>query len=104
MAHSGEARWAHAAGLVALSSAQTIQALNQAEETYKDLLEVYNYAGGSDQAMADLLFDASPADASSVALVADLRAAITALHELWQAMNNGVIAQSDRDALLRRMA
>ena len=44
------------------------------------------------------------ASAEEVAKVTDLRAAITALHDLYQAMNDGVVSQADRAADLRRMS
>lgn len=104
MAHSSEMRWAEAAQKVANAASLTIDSLNIAENSYQELLEVYNYAGGTDQTMADMLFEVPTADAGQVAMVADLRLCITALHELYQALNNVTITQADRAALLRRMS
>jgi len=44
------------------------------------------------------------ADAEEVAKVTDLRAAITALHDLYLAMNDGVVTQENRVDALRRMS
>lgn len=113
MAHSSELRWQGAADAVASQAFQTLRALNDAEQTYQDLLEAYTYAGGTDQAFADLLFQevngnpdpiADTATAEQVALVADLSLAIQALHELYQAADNQVVAQEDRLTQLRRMS
>lgn len=104
MAHSSESTWASAADAVSLSALSVITELNRAEETYRDLLEVYNYAGGTDQGLANLLFGVDPAPPEMVSKVTDLRLAITAMHELWLALNNGTVSAADRDLLLRRMS
>ena len=113
MAHSSELRWQGAADAVASQAFQTLRALNDAEQTYQDLLEAYNYAGGTDQLFADLLYAdvieseaRNPAEATTeeVAKVADLRQAIQALHELYQAADNVAVAQEDRLSQLRRMS
>lgn len=113
MSHSSQLRWQNAAQDVTTSAAQTLRAIVDAEEIYQDLLEAYNYAGGSDQAFADLLFQddngnpdpiTDTATAAQVAIVTDLRLAIQSLHELYQAMNNVAVAQEDRAARLRRMS
>lgn len=105
MAHSSEADWTTEASKVSQIAQGVIEHLNLAEETYQNLLEIYNYAGGTDQLAADLLFQTAPgtADAAQVAKVTDLRLCIVALHEMWQAMNNTAVAQADRAAVLRRM-
>lgn len=103
MAHSSEMTWSDAAGRVALSAQSTMAALQAAEEIYQDLFEVYNYTGATDQSMANQLFEVTTADSTQVAKVTDLRLAITALHELYQAMTNVAISQADRTAPLRRM-
>lgn len=103
MAHSSEMVWSDAAGRVALAAQQTMAALQAAEEVYQDLLEVYNYTGATDQDMANQLFEVTAAPAEQIAKVTDLRLAITALHELYQAMTNVAISQADRTAPLRRM-
>ena len=115
MAHSSELRWSDAAQEVGTIAAQTLSSLNTAEEIYQELFEAYTYAGGTDQAFADMLFQdingiveptpiTDTASAAQVSLVADLRVAIQALHTLYQGMNNVLIAQEDRAASLRRMS
>lgn len=56
MAHSSEMRWAQASGQVSRAAETILNELTSAESVYQDLLEVYNYSGGNDQVMADLLF------------------------------------------------
>ena len=113
MAHSSEMRWVGAQAAIADAANGTLKALNNAEETYQDLNEVYQFSGGTDQLMADQLFldiivdeARSPAVANiaEVARVTDLRLAIQALHQLWEAMTNVLVTQADRAALLRRLS
>ena len=113
MAHSSEMRWPEASVKISQAAYSVLQGVMDAEETYQELLEVYDYSGATDQAMADMLFQdvngnpdpiTGSATAAQLALVADLRAAILALHQLYEAMNNGVVTQADRTAVLRRMA
>ena len=113
MAHSSETTWGDAGLSIAKASKAALAALGDAEDVYQELNEVYAYAGGTDQLMADLLFSdliadeqRNPAVASTeeVEKVMDLRAAIQALHQLYQAMNNVATTTADRAALLRRMA
>ena len=113
MAHSSEMRWVGAQASIADASRITLKALSDAEETYQDLNEVYQFAGGTDQLMADQLFRdiiesearlPAVATATEVAQVTDLKVAILALHQLWQAMTNVAVTQDDRAALLRRMS
>jgi hypothetical protein len=107
MAHSSKLLYDEAEQMVADRAQQTLRALQDAEEVYQDLLEVFQYSGGTDQLFADQLFQdvqAPPAPADQVAMVADLRAAIVALHELYQAMTNVAVTTADREADLRRMS
>lgn len=114
MSHSSQSRWENAAQAVSTQCAQLLRALVDSEEVYQDFIEVYNFAGASDQAFADLLFrDQIPPTGSPETRVAnseqidcarDLRLAIEAMHELYQAANNTVIAQEDRASVLRRMS
>lgn len=113
MAHSSELLWKQASAEVAAASQEALTALVNAEQRYQDLLEAYNYAGGSDQLFADLLFSdliqdeaRNPAEATvaEVAKATDLRNAITALHELYGALTNEVTSTADRATDLRRMS
>lgn len=114
MSHSSQIRWEDAAQVVTTQAAQTLRALLDSEEVYLDLLEAYTYAGGSDQDFAELLFQdelvlsGSPetlvATQEQIDKVTDLRLAIQALHELYQALNGVAVTQNDRSAALRRMS
>ena len=113
MAHSSEMRWIGAQAAIADAASTALSTLDDAEAVYQDLNEVYQYAGGTDQLVADQLYldiitseARSPAVASpaEVAKVTDLKLAILALHQLWQAMTNVSVIQADRAALLRRMS
>lgn len=93
--------------------ADIVRALWQMEEGYQELLEIYQYAGGTDTLMAELLFKediesrSSPENvpsAEELAKVADLVAALQAAHQLYQCANNVATTQADRMALLRRMS
>jgi hypothetical protein len=106
-------RWQNAAGFVATAAANTLNALNSAEEIYQELLEIYNYSGATDQLMADLLFaDVIAAEARNpavatveeVAKVTDVRLAIQALHDLHLALDNNALTADDRGTKLRRMS
>jgi hypothetical protein len=102
------------------NSVQTLNALNLSEEAYQDLLELWSFAGGTDQLVADqLFFDVwsvrvsdpignpdvvdTQANAREVTMVADAKAAMLALHQLYEALTNVVVTQSDRISVLRRM-
>ncbi len=113
MAHSSQMRWVGAQAVIEDAARTTLSALNNAEEVYQELNEVYQFTGSTDQFMADQLFAdiiaseaRNPAEANTeeVARVADLKAAILSLHQLWQAMNNVATSQEDRTALLRRLS
>lgn len=113
MAHSSTMRWDEAQNLVSASAQELLDALLRAESRYQELFEVYQYSGATDQALADQLFQdlngnpvpiTGTATAEQVAMIADLRAAIQAMHQLYEAADNVVTAQADRIALLRRMS
>ena len=112
MAHTSEIRWNDIAQLVSSSSEEGLKVLSNAEELYQDLLEVWTYAGGTDALAAELLFkeeieargSGASATQEEIDKVADLKAAMTSLHELYQALNNTAIATEDRAAKLRRMS
>lgn len=128
--HTSEKRWRSNQGqdsgagvseIVKTSCIMALDSLSQAEIMYQDMLELYQYAGGTAQLLADQLFyedwsvrESDPignpgvldteANAAEVAKTTDLIAAATALHELYQAMTNVAVTQSDRAAALRRMS
>jgi len=88
-----------------------ITTLNGVEEAYQQMQEIYTYAGGTDQLLADLLFTEdiaergdSVANAAEVAKATDLVAAMSAAHQIYQAADNVAVTQSDRFSALRRMS
>ena len=128
--HTSEKRWRSnqtndsgtGVSILVRDSAETvISALSQAEIQYQDLLELYAFVGSTSQLLADQLFyenwsvrESDPignpgvldteANAAEVSKATDLINAVTAMHELYEAANNVVVAQEDRFAQLRRMS
>lgn len=112
MSHTSEKRWNGISGNVSTISFSLMQALNEAEEAYQQMQEIYIYSGGTDTSLAELLFQEDIANRSSpenvvsteeITKATDAIAAMTAAHQLYQAANNIVVAQSDRVTDLRRM-
>jgi len=56
MSHSSEKRWEEVSIQVSEAATKMVDGLLEVESKYQDLLELYSYAGGTPQAMADLLF------------------------------------------------
>ena len=128
--HTSEKRWRNnqtnesglgVSELVTESCNGVLRGLEEAEMKYLDMLELYTYAGGTAQLLADQLFyedwitrETDPignpgvldteANATEVAKTTDLINAVTAMHEIYQAANNVIVAQEDRFAQLRRMS
>ena len=128
--HTSEKRWRNSqtrdsgvgvSELVSGAAQTVIDGLSSAEILYQDLLELYTYAGGTAQLLADQLFyedwsvrESDPignpgvldtaANATEVAMATDLIGAVTAMHELYQAANNVAVAQEDRFSQMRRMS
>jgi hypothetical protein len=112
MSHTSEKRWNGISSEVEVVSGALMQALNNAEEAYQRMQEIYIYAGGTAADLAELLFKediafrSSPdnvANAEEIAKATDAIASMTAAHELYQAANNIAVTQSDRVTNLRRM-
>ncbi len=102
------------------NAVQTLNALNISEEAYQDLLELWSFAGGTDQLVADQLFFEvwsirisdpvgapgvvdTQANTQEVVIVEDAKAAMLALHQLYEALTNVAVTQVDRISILRRM-
>ena len=128
--HTSEKRWRNnqnpdsgtGVSLLVQNAAETvISGLSTAEIMYQDLLELYAFVGGTAQLLADQLFyedwvnrESDPignpgvldteANAAEVTKATDLINAVTAMHELYQAADNVVVAQEDRFAQMRRMS
>ena len=128
--HTSEKRWrsgqtadsgAGVSELVSGACEQMTHALELASSSYNELLELYQYCGGTAQGLADQLFyedwsvrESDPIgnpgvlDTQANAIeVEKAQAAIDAmavLNELYQAANNVAVAQSDRMADIRRMS
>ena len=129
-AHTSEKRWYRnmnpngnesVADRVQSIALNLLGALNDGEEGYQEMQEMMAFAGGTPQLLADQLFkevwenrESDPqgapgvfdtqANAAELAMVNDAIAAVTSIHELYQALTNQVVAQEDRLADLRRMS
>ena len=128
--HSSEKRWRSnqtndsgvgVSELINESCVGVLRGLEDAENKYQDLLELFQYAGGTAQLLANQLFyedwsvrESDPignpgvldtqANATEVAMVQDAIDAAAAIHELYLAMTNVAITQADRAAAIRRMS
>ena len=128
MAHTREKRWSSyraADGSIEKGvndtvgevSERVIKSLLEGEELFQQLTEMWTFAGGTDQAMADQLFKDSwinrdsdgdgnmdtQANAEEVAMASDAKTAMVAIHNLYQALVGETIAADDRGSKLRRM-
>jgi hypothetical protein len=128
-AHTSEKRWYRnqningndsIADMVQVAAVNVIKALENAESMFGEMQELFAYTGGTMQGLADQLFKEkwsarlvdpqvpdvyeTQANATELGMTQDAFDAVTAMHELYQAMNNVAIAQEDRLAQLRRMS
>jgi len=129
-AHTSEKRWyANQNPTGNLSIADAVQAAGQnvissleaAESMFGEMQELFSFNGSTMQGLADQLFrekwsirEPDPvgapgvfetqANATELAMTQDAFDAVTAMHELYGAMTNVVVAQEDRLAQLRRMS
>lgn len=110
--HTSEKRWEDVSTRASNEVTTLINVITQAEEQYQQMLEIYNYAGGTAISLAELLFKEDIAARTSPDNVAsqeeidkatDLINAMTAAHQLYQAANNVAILQADRLTDMRRM-
>ena len=110
MSHSSEKRWHDASSEASQVANDIVTTLNSGEEKYLQLLEVFTFAGATDAGLAALLFkehisaraDTGPT-ADEIVMATDLKNAMIAVHELWQAANNVAVAAAQRAQTLRRM-
>lgn len=129
-AHTSEKRWYRnqnpegnesVATQVQAISKNILSALNEGEEAFQEMNEMNTFAGGTPQLLADQLFlekwtgrESDPvgapgvldtqANATELGMVTDAIAAVTSVHELYQALTNVLVTQQDRLADLRRMS
>ncbi len=125
--HTSEKRWdSNVFGdsgigvLVRDASVSAVDKLTAAENLYQDLVELWDFAGGTDQGVADQLFFeiwsvrvsdpiGNPgvvdiqANSVEVDMVKDAKAAALAFHELYLALTNVAVTTKDRVTTLRRM-
>lgn len=108
---SGDKNYTGISEVVSEISNNLVVTLLDVEEKYLELLEIYNYAGGTTTDLANLLFKEdiearaeSVANAEEIAKATDLVAAVTAAHEVFQCANNVTTTQEDRLSKLRRMS
>lgn len=88
--HTSELRWSEVGATVSNVAEGLIEVVNRAEERYQELLEAYQFAGGTDEAFADLLFrDAgvSPVTQEMVDRARDVRLAMVAAHDAFVALD-----------------
>lgn len=121
LGHSSEKRWDDISSIVQNRASILLSEIQLGEEEYKDLLEVFTFAGGTDQLLADQLFfelwfervsdpigapgvEDTQANAAEVAKVADLSATMLSVHQMFLAMTNTAVATKDRAADFRRMS
>lgn len=128
--HTSEKRWRTGqtqdsgqgvSDMVQGAAEQVTRALELAESTYIELLELYQYCGGTAQGLADQLFyedwsvrESDPignpgvldtqANALEVEKAQAAIDAMAAMHEIYQAANNVAVLQSDRMVPIRRMS
>lgn len=128
-AHTSEKRWYRnqnpngnqsVADEVQSATLNVRSALDAAEVMFGEMQELFTFAGGTIQLLADQLFFEkwstrlvdpqvpdvfeTQANAVELGMTQDAFDAVTAMHELYQAMTNVVVAQEDRLAQLRRMS
>ena len=129
-AHTSEKRWYRnsnpngnesVSDKVQAISQNLLNALNQGEEAFQEMNEMMAFAGGTAQLLADQLFteqwtdrESDPvgnpgvfdteANAKELGMTTDAIAAVTSIHELYQALTNVAVSQEDRQADLRRMS
>jgi hypothetical protein len=112
MSHTSTKRWIPAQHEIGTLASNMVKSLNEGEESYQRFIEVYQYAGGTDQGMADLLFQdengkpdpiAGTATAEQVAIIADARETMQGIHDLYVAANGNDITPSNIFDALRRM-
>ena len=112
MSHTSAKRWQPSEQLIGDLALSMVNSLNDGEEAYQQFIEVYQYAGGTDQGMADLLFQeingnpdpiTGTATAEQVAKVADARGTMQGIHDLYLAAEGNDITPSNIFDALRRM-
>jgi hypothetical protein len=107
MSHTSSKRWPQSENLIGQLALSMVNSLNEGEEAYQQFIEVYQYAGGTDQGMADLLFtddnQGGAASPEQVAKVADARQSMQGIHDLYVAANGNDITPSNIFDALRRM-
>lgn len=121
--HTSEKRWdknqfgdVGVGEIVKNAALQMVFAMDMGEAAYEDLLELWDFAGGTDQLLADQLFREiwsvretvpgtpdTQANPQEMGQVADARATMLAIHELYEALTNVAVTQANRIATLRRM-
>lgn len=102
MPHSRNVRWDSIESVLTEQATAVVKAVEAAESAYQDLQELYAFAGGTAQLLANQLYEMNPATADEVATVQDAIDSALALHELYLAMTGGTVAADDRLATLRR--
>ena len=117
MSHTSAKRWPFIEQEVSNISAELVGVLGRGEERFQQFEEIFAFAGGTDQSMADMLYqdinavavEANAGDISGtatpdqVSTVTDSRAAMTSMHQLYDGANNNPMTTADRFTDFRRM-
>ena len=108
MVHSSEETWAVTSDKVADIVNKVLSAIIDGEELYNDLLRTRTWSGGTDTTWANLMWhgdkDASLATADEIQYTTDLKDAMIAVHNLYEALDNTAITTKDRFSELRLMS
>ncbi len=111
MAHSSQAFWSDVDVAVSSACARVVEVLQDSETSYQDLLELYAFAGGTAQLLADQLFadviaaearNPAEANGAEVAKAQDAIDAMTSIHQLFQAATDVATTTADRMEDMRR--
>lgn len=86
MSHSTEKTWDEISAKVGLQARMLKEILQNSAELYQELLELWQFHGVNDQAVADQLFGGT-ATADQIAMVQDLREATVEFNNLHTAAN-----------------
>lgn len=100
--HISELRWDEASRRASNAVQTLLESTYNAQYQYEWLLVAFQNVGNDDQVFADQLFD-GVATAEQVAMVTDLRNAMVACHDMYEALHNISISTADRASQMRRM-
>ena len=107
MAHIDGKSWNDVNTQVGDVASEVMAGVLKGEELYNQLLELWAYAGSTDQLFADKLFEeengGGVATPEQVSLAIDAKTAMGAIHTLHDAIFNQPVTQKDRATDLRKL-